>query len=60
MTKDQCINQLNNLFLTDPKSGVDMVFCSELQLLPDASGAFEVMNIETGEKQRVMFKIEEI
>ena len=60
MTRDQCIKQLNDLFLTDHVTGADMVFCSDIQTLPEGFNSFEVMNIETGEKQKITFKIEEI
>lgn len=60
MTKDQCIDQLSTLFLTDPVTGADMVFCSDIQTRPGGFNSFELMNVETGEKQKVTFKIEEI
>ena len=60
MTKDQCIDQINDLFLTDQDTGADLVICSDIKQSVGSYNYFEVMNVETGEKQRITFKIEEV
>lgn len=59
MTPEQSAEQLVDLFLRDPETGADLVFCSPLEHWHGDQSAFVVMNAETGEKRRVIFTFEE-
>lgn len=59
MNKDQSLNQLDDLFLTGNQRE-DLVICSDLTERPGGFWAFETMCIETGDKFKVTFKVEEI
>ena len=59
MTKEQSLNQLGELFLTDEKGG-DLVICSDLKRTADSFNEFSVMNVSTGEKRNITFKISEV
>lgn len=58
MDRSQSTKQICDLFLEDKEGG--LVFCSPLRQTVGSFQRFETMNIRTGAKYQVTFKIEEI